>query len=440
MASTDDRATANPFEPTNGVWSIEALLSHPPDSNQWIIEDFLRNDSQVLIAAAPKTGKSRIASQIALTLAVPFEKNEERFLFCSNPNAKDAFKRLRVNPPPDGRTSYRVLFVSLEMGSAEVSARLRKQLTAFGVCEASSNTESKSITLEEISLEHVFGLERNLNGETETDCDLSIATISSGTNGESPTINLSADGRALRKLIIARNPDVVIFDTLIQLHNMNENDNIGMKGIMRLLRKIAVRPTPSKTSRKPTDSEQYEQVAHIVIHHTRKESNYYRGGISVDNMRGAGSLHGSADLVMMASESGRNRGRLDVRMSSRSSRIPDFILTSNSENLTFQHILPEELQKKEGTSDKKTALIKTVILEQIAEADGAGCQLDLQKIVEKLASRAKEFGVTRFPKTEQAIAARLEALAASNEIRIKRSGERKKVSLKDDRFFLETPE
>ena len=44
----------------------------------------------------------------------------------------------------------------------------------------------------------------------------------------------------LQELIMEVDPDLVIYDTLIQMHSVNENDNILMKEALRILRRLTV--------------------------------------------------------------------------------------------------------------------------------------------------------------------------------------------------------
>jgi len=130
-------------------------------------------------------------------------------------------------------------------------------------------------------------------------------------------------------------PDVVVYDTLIQVHGMDENDNIAMKAVMRYLRQATVRELTDEKGRK-----KLEPLAHIIIHHTRKENGSHGAPLSPDSMRGAGAVHAVADLVMIARKLKRKYATLEVSISSRNSSIDDFYLERRENSLTHVTLEP----------------------------------------------------------------------------------------------------
>ncbi len=318
----------------------------------------------MLLAAPPKSGKSLIASEIALALSVPFRANEERFLFDALPSKEDPkFPGLQVLPPlsPERKSkniedpksveelrSWKVLFVSLEMREAEVSGRLRQQLGRFIDRVPFIGPDDPAPAALLFPLSHVFGLPAK-DGE-EIIQDLRIIEVDSDVGGQPKKSELVEDFVRLRQLIKDAEPDVVIYDTLIQLHGINENDNILMKAVMRALRRISV--VEVVENGKPRSA----PIAHIVLHHTRKESSQYRAPLSPEMMRGAGAVHGVADLVMLARQDYR-QDTLEVQISSRSSSIPNFYLQRDEKTLTHRWVSKKAEESVSGPNRMKQIIL-----------------------------------------------------------------------------------
>ena len=84
---------------------------------------------------------------------------------------------------------------------------------------------------------------------------------------------------ALRDLLHEHVPDMLIVDPLAELHTASENDNTALRGLIAVLRALAVE----------------FNIAVIVLHHTRK------GGAipgDPDTARGASSLVGAARVAL----------------------------------------------------------------------------------------------------------------------------------------------
>ena len=349
------------------VFSVPDLLRLPATAHSWIIEGLLRNGSQMLLAAPPKCGKSLIASEIALALAQPFAKREERWLFHAEPEKdslqKEAFPGLRVLPPPDGRApdvaerdggrGWRVLVLSLEMREAEVADRIQMQLKRFGLPAKRLTEDDPDPKDLAFQLEHVFGLPGKKKGVEELKTDLDIVVSKAEKFGQQPKVEPGPDFAKLRKLIVELKPEIVIIDTLIQLHSLNENDNVLMKGLMRSLRRLIVAERTGEGGKRWE-----EPIAHIVLHHTRKESGQHYGPLTPEIMRGAGSVHGVADLVMLARKYGKP-GQLEIHISSRSSFVPNFLLTRQDDTLTHKGApMPKKEKGEHGAAERtKTAIL-----------------------------------------------------------------------------------
>lgn len=344
-------------------WSIPDLLRLPATGYSWIIEGLLRPGNQVLLAGPPKGGKSLLASEIAISLTKPFAEGEERFLFQPKPpeeSGAPGLKILKISPPKpekgQPRSSWKVLFISLEMRAPEIADRIQKQLSGLGVTAKKLAEEEPAPESLNIPLVHVFGL-ATADPETLVQ-DLRILTVTAADYGKPPVTEPGADHKKLHDLVNEVRPDVVIYDTLIQMHDVNENDNILMKKVMRSLREISTIKTSTGT----------EEIAHIVVHHTRKESGQFRAPLSPEIMRGAGSIHGTADLVMLARPDLRS-GALEIHISSRSSSIPNFYLIRNPSTLTHQLDAPKA-KKDEPLPKQKQRIVHRVIVELLTHEFG----------------------------------------------------------------------
>ena len=367
------------------IWSVSNLLLFPETENAWIIRGLLRPDSQMLLAAPPKSGKSLLASELALALTVPFKDGETRYLFGAEPDSESKFPGLEICRPPESQTSWKVLFVSLEMREAEVAGRLRKQLRIFGHDELPSLTEKGPEPHElRFPLTHIFGLNRN--GAAECNQDLQVVSIETGIDAvEIPPVTHGSARRGydfgpFKELIMAAEPDVVIYDTLIQMHSVNENDNILMKEALRILRRLTV-------AKGGSDGTVGKPIAHIILHHTRKESGQFRSALSPEIMRGAGAVHGVADLVMLARPDLHRSDRLEIHISSRSSSIPNFFLQRQSDSLTHKCVPREKDDRDSGA-----VRLRKVILNLLKGSPGRGRKLSRESLDSAIKKEFEESG------------------------------------------------
>ena len=155
-------------------------------------------------------------------------------------------------------------------------------------------------------------------------------------------------------------------------------DNILMKGVMRALRRVTVAERRDKAG-----NVRIEPVAHVVLHHTRKESNQYRAPLSPEIMRGAGAVHGVADLVMLARQA-KKPETLEIHVSSRSSSIPNFYVQRDRTTLTHKWVLNKK-EEKISQSD----LVKGEILALLEDAEEDGRRLTAAVLQKRLAEISK---------------------------------------------------
>lgn len=102
-------------------------------------------------------------------------------------------------------------------------------------------------------------------------------------------VSLSATARECWQDIVNQvRPDVIVFDSLSQLHDCDENSNIDMRHVLHELAILSSYEAPEERQR-PTK---------IIIHHTHKPSrDRFYGASSATSIRGASSIcrwpHGS---------------------------------------------------------------------------------------------------------------------------------------------------
>ncbi len=373
MDASTSEVTSGSTESNAEIKTIIDLLRLDSDENPWIVDKLLRRGAQVLLAGPPKSGKSLVANDIALAIARPFKKDEVRYLFGHGvkPHGKDEpeppFQIHRPLPKNKGdQPGWRVLCFSLEMQPGEVSERLKKQLGGYELPCQKLGVKDNPPELQ-FTLDTIFGLRRPKSGDGDPDSqeliqDLQIVSVKQvNLSGPlKPEIN-ETYFEELKAIIDSQKPDVVIYDTLIQMHDVDENNNVFMKMVMRTIRRFTVIPDKTGGKEKP--------VAHIILHHTRKENAHFSGPLTADIMRGAGAVHAVADLVILirpfpelskfAPAAERNLS-LEVHVSSRHSSVDNFTLVRNSDTLTYRWAPTDKTQKPDAIA-KKTAAATLVV-------------------------------------------------------------------------------
>jgi RecA-family ATPase len=161
--------------------NFNQLMQHAAQPNNWLIEDLLLHSDQLMIAAAPKAGKSLLAIQLAIAVASGGE-----------------FLRWKVKHPA------KVLYLNLEIGEAPFAQRVQKQAAA-------------------LSPQELVALGNNLEVISN------LRTID---------IEAPADYGTVQSLVVLHKPQLVIFDVLARCHSQNENDNSTMKFVLQQLRKV----------------------------------------------------------------------------------------------------------------------------------------------------------------------------------------------------------
>lgn len=161
---------------------IAMLLAAAKRPRQWIVDGLLEVGDQMLIAGAPKTGKSRMAIQLSLAVATGGE-----FL------GYQAVKPMRV------------LYFNLELREDRFGARI---LAVMGDEQKAMNIADRFFAVNDFRTVDVL----NLDTYTE-----------------------------LRTIVDEAQPDLVVWDVLARMHKVEEKDAGEMKAVMMAVRAISGR-------------------------------------------------------------------------------------------------------------------------------------------------------------------------------------------------------
>lgn len=338
----------SPPWPGDPAWDLERLWYYGSKPRQWIVQPLIAVGDQVVLAGEPKSGKSLLASQLCLEIAKgpgPLKINlPGTAKIPDKPKAHLPVGYFEIRPNAEnGKTSpWVVLYVSFEMGPQIMWARTDQQ--------------SKGLALSLFTPKMVHGAMRGDHYQRGTLQPtlpyFHLFELRGGrTMGIAPAFKEIPEPRvkentAIRneweKLLSTIRPDLIVFDSLSQLHFCDENSNLEMRDALQQIRKLCVLKLPKNPS-DPT-SPQTRPIAHIIIHHTRKESGdqkYSRKDAS--EMRGASSIHAEADLAITITKRHSNGDEISLSFSSRhSSRLPDLRLQRHEMNAVYSGVLPPE--------------------------------------------------------------------------------------------------
>jgi len=258
---------------------LERLWAEGSKPRTWIVRPLIAEGDQIILAGEPKSGKSLLASQLCLEIA-----KGPGVLSISRPGASAERKKVGVgkvddrNPTPGlfevlrakshDNGFWRVLYVSFEMRPEVMWARtsqqaegmkikllLPKPAPALGDRSPSSSYEPGTHQ-SAYPFFHLF----EIQGKR------SLGIVADFNRGDTakPIHDSAVQLHAAFKSILARlRPDLVIFDSLSQLHYCDENSNAEMRDVLQQLRTLCC-ISSEKTGR--------HHIAHLIIHHTRKET------------------------------------------------------------------------------------------------------------------------------------------------------------------------
>lgn len=160
---------------------LTQVMTQANQPKQWIIKDLILAGDQIMIAAAPKAGKTLLASQLALAAA-----SGESFL---------GWEPLRP---------VRVLYFNLEVNESMFADRVSKQIAGLTVMPADDFLMVESDI-------------RSIN------------------------ILDPKDQAMIAKAIRDAKAELVVFDVLARCHCASENSNSEMKEVLKLLRMVCGR-------------------------------------------------------------------------------------------------------------------------------------------------------------------------------------------------------
>jgi hypothetical protein len=268
------------------------LLGLHPRDDRFVVDDLITDGDQVILAGAPKSGKSYIAMELAMKLA---RGKGEEFLLPQ--------WTCRTRPS-------KVIYCSLEMFAGITATRLRDHNAKF-------NWDPPELdTLQFAFVAPITELDR-----------------------EEGFLNYQ---KAIKAIIKKHEPDVIIFDSLVQLHEEEENDNKAMLRVLRFLRRIC---------RKPVEEDGVivrKAITHVLIHHTRKPGNEYgKNSGGAETMRGASTIHSEADVAMVLSESKRCR-MLTVSARGIVPPGPVFFVADVERSFTLRRCSPDDVSVDSG--------------------------------------------------------------------------------------------
>lgn len=331
------------------AWDLQRLWLHGSKPRQWIVRPLIAEGDQIILAGEPKAGKSLIASQLCLEIA-----NGRKVLSISLPDAaKTPGEKLEDGPPigrfdvqrknpRDKSVKWVVLYVSFEMGSQIMWARAEQQAMGLGIDLLTPSFKPRSLPPEEyvrdtykaaLSYYHLF----ELRGGRTLGINPMFKDLGQSRIRENVAIRNEWQG-----VLDTIKPDLIIFDSLSQLHFCDENSNLEMRDALQQLRRFCV---VNETKGSGPETTSYKRaVAHIIIHHTRKEGGdqkYARKDAS--EMRGASSIHSEADLAITITKRHTNGDEISLSFSSRhSARLPDLRLRRNGQTATYNGTVPPE--------------------------------------------------------------------------------------------------
>jgi len=304
------------------------------------------------LAGEPKSGKSLLASQLCLEIANGARPKGKDLLGISarhvSAEPKDDKGRLppgmfKIMPTKDKKKpGWTVLYVSFEMDKTVMWARASQQAEGLKITlldpqlnklgELAPADYMPGAHKSALDYYHLFDLE----GRRTFGIAPKYRELSDVHREENEATRL-----AWFELMDKIKPDLIIFDSLSQLHFCDENANLEMRDALQQLRDLCT----VKESRPNGHGSRYKRrVAHIIIHHTRKEAGdkkYFRKDAS--EMRGASSIHSEADLAITITKRNSNGEAISLSFSSRhSSNLTDVRLDRRRDSGTYHPSPPVE--------------------------------------------------------------------------------------------------
>lgn len=233
---------------------------------EWVLEGLIKSGEQTIIAGAPKAGKSRLAMQLGVALALGGQ-----------------WLGFRAARP------MKVLYFNFEMGEHSFS---RAYLSMLGP----NINKIGNRWLHTSDLKTIDVLDHECRAE-------------------------------LIKIIKAQQPDFIVWDVLARMHNADEQSHV-MKNVLLNIRVIS------------------GHAAHVVVHHTRKQSQDNHGPQQASDIRGSGAILGEVDNALVLSRRPGNGASHSLNFTCRDVSSPeDMLLGMHTDGAGFVVATEEEADK-----------------------------------------------------------------------------------------------
>ncbi len=249
-------------------------LSEDIDADvRWIIGGLLAEGEQLLLCGAPKVGKSQFAMQMAVAISMG-----------------KPFHDWSVEEP----RRRKVLYVNLEIGERPFMRRLAAHVLAeLGKVRMPASKEAIGKDLkavnEEISGSFFFSEELRFIGITRDHIEGLL------NSQKEPGTERDKFLKEWHRVMDELTPELVIFDTLSKMHTLDERENNAIQGVLMLIRQMA-----TVKSEDEAVNQKRQEVAHVVVHHSRKSSDDGRvlKKFVLDSIRGGSAIRAEADVII----------------------------------------------------------------------------------------------------------------------------------------------
>jgi len=313
----------------------------------WIVKGLLAEGEQLLLFGAPKVGKSQFALQLALSVAM------------GNDFHKWEFPR-NVDDPKE-RT---VVYVNLEMGEQMFMIRVAWHVLAvtkpksyrFPKTEGSAPEDeiNKKPTEEDIAdVNREIGDRFYFTDQIRRMTLMTPQPEKSNTNDTDKNHDLKDWKKIFNETCDKIQPDLIIFDTLSKMHNTDEKENNSIQNLLMHIRDMAsAKPKDGESA--GTNGARRRRIAHVIVHHARKQTGDFRGEnyLSLDAIRGGSAIRAEADAIIGLRHDGmeENGTKRMRRMILEARNLPSDECQFVFDGLRFEQV---ELPKEKNKSDEE---------------------------------------------------------------------------------------
>ena len=313
----------------------------------WIVKGLLAEGEQLLLFGAPKVGKSQFALQLALSVAMGKDFHKWEFP--------------RNDDDPKERT---VVYVNMEMGEQMFMIRVAWHVLAvtkpksyrFPKTEGSAPEDEINKKPTEDDIAHVNGEIGDRFYFTAQLRRMTLATSppeKSNTNDTDQNLAWKDWEKIFNGMCDLIQPDLIIFDTLSKMHNIEEKDNNSIQNLLMSIRDMAS-AGPKDGEAAGTNGARRRRIAHVIVHHARKQTGDFRGEnyLSLDAIRGGSAIRAEADAIIGLRHDGmeENGTKQMRRMILEARNLPSDECQFVFDGLRFEQV---ELPKEKNKSDEE---------------------------------------------------------------------------------------